>query len=186
MPKTLIVARYYAKEQAAIDQLSVELEGVSAKLAELEEEHGGEEGAFAELDKVNKATVAARLKEIKGDKEAKDEAAVLNEWVKLNGEEAGLKKRLKDGESELDAKAYAHYEKLTRAEIKMLVVDSKWLNALNIDIHNETKRISEELAQRVKELAERYDTPLPQMTNRFAEIEGKVERHLKNMGFAWS
>ena len=38
---------------------------------ELEEEHGGEEGAFAELDKVNKANVTARLKEIKGDKDAK-------------------------------------------------------------------------------------------------------------------
>ena len=78
-PKPLIVARYFAKEQAAIDQLAAELESVTAKLAELEEEHGGEEGAFSELDKVNKANVTARLKEIKGDKEAKDEAAVLND-----------------------------------------------------------------------------------------------------------
>ena len=44
---------------------------------ELEEEQGGEEGAFADLDKVSKANVAARLKEIKGDKEAKDEAAAF-------------------------------------------------------------------------------------------------------------
>ena len=35
-------------------------------MTELEEEHGGEEGAFSELDKVNKANVTARLKEIKG------------------------------------------------------------------------------------------------------------------------
>src|SRR4029077_14628559 len=52
IPKPLIVARYYAKEQAAIDQLANELESVAAKLAELEEEHGGEDGPFAELDKV--------------------------------------------------------------------------------------------------------------------------------------
>ena len=100
IPKALIVARYYAKEQAAIDQLAAELEGVTAKLAELEEEHGGEEGAFAELDKVNKANVAARLKEIKGDKEAKDEAAVLSDWLKLNTDEADLKKQLKDAEAD--------------------------------------------------------------------------------------
>jgi type I restriction enzyme M protein len=56
VPKPLIVARYFAEEQAAIDQLAAELEGVIAKLAELEEEHGGEDGAFAELDKVNKPT----------------------------------------------------------------------------------------------------------------------------------
>ena len=78
VPKPLIVARYFAKEQAAIDKLAAELESVTAQMTELEEEHGGEEGAFSELDKVNKANVTARLKEIKGDKEAKDEAAVLN------------------------------------------------------------------------------------------------------------
>ncbi len=105
VPKALIVARYFAKEQAAIDQLDAELEGVTARMAELEEEHGGEEGAFSELDKVNKANVTARLKEIKGDKDAKDEAAVLNDWLKLNDEEADLKKQLKDAEAALDAKA---------------------------------------------------------------------------------
>ena len=52
---------------------------------------------------MNKANVTARLKEIKGDKEAKDEAAVLNEWLKLNDEEADLKKKLKDAEAALDA-----------------------------------------------------------------------------------
>ena len=47
----------------------------------MDEEHGGEDGAFADLDKVNKANVIARVKEIKGDKDAKDEAAVLNDHV---------------------------------------------------------------------------------------------------------
>jgi len=40
-------------------------------LAELEEEHGGDEGAFSELDKVTKANVTARLKEIKDDPESR-------------------------------------------------------------------------------------------------------------------
>ena len=44
-------------------------------MTEMEEEHGGDEGAFSELEKVNKANVIARLKEIKGDKEAEEEAA---------------------------------------------------------------------------------------------------------------
>ena len=185
VPKALIVARYFAKEQAAIDQLAAELEGVTARLTELEEEHGGEEGAFAELDKVNKANVTARLKEIKGDKEAKDEAAVLNEWLKLSDEEADLKKRLKEAEAALDAKAYAKYPKLTEAEIKTLVVDDKWLAALDAAIHGEMDRVSQQLTQRVKELAERYETPLPQMVSRVAELEAKVNRHLERMGFSW-
>jgi type I restriction enzyme M protein len=186
LPKPLIVARYYAKEQAAIDQLAVELESVTAKLAEMEEEHSGEDGAFADLDKVNKANVAAQLKAIKGDKEAKDEAAVLNDWLKLNAEEADLKKRLKDAEAELDAKAYAHYPKLAETEIKALVVDDKWLTALDAAIHGEMDRVSQHLTRRVKELAERYETPLPEMVSCVAELEAKVNRHLEKMGFSWT
>ncbi len=44
------------------------------------------------LDKVAKAKVSARLKEIKGDKDAKDEAAVLKRWLELSESEAALKR----------------------------------------------------------------------------------------------
>jgi type I restriction enzyme M protein len=116
--KPLVVARYYSKEQAVIDQLNADLESVTARMTELEEEHGGEEGAFADFDKVNRAKVTAQLKEIRGDKEAKAEAAVLNDWLKLNTDEAQLKKHIKDAEAALDAKAYAHYQRLTEARDK--------------------------------------------------------------------
>jgi type I restriction enzyme M protein len=185
IPKPPIVARYYAKQQAAIDQLTADLEAITAILAELEEEHGGDDGAFSELDKVNKVNVAALLKEINADKEAKDEAAVLNQWLKLNDEESDLKKRLKDAEVDLDANALAKYPKLTEAEIKVLVVGDKWLAALDTAIHDEMDRISQALTQRVKELAERYETPLPRMVSRVADLENKVNRDLKRMGFAW-
>ena len=185
IPKPLIVARYYAKEQAKIDTLAAELEGVTARLAELEEEQSGDEGAFSELDKVNKANVTARLKEIKGDKEAKEEAAALNEWLKLNIEEGELKKTFKDAEADLDAKAYAHYPNLTEDEIKSLVVEEKWLNTLHATIYDEMERVSQSLTQRVKELAERYETPLPQMNSRVDDLEAKVNRHLEKMGFSW-
>jgi type I restriction enzyme M protein len=183
VPKSLIVARYFSKEQEAIDKLAAELESTTARMTELEEEQGGEEGAFSELDKVNKANVTARLKEIKGDREAKDEAAALNNWLKLSNEEANLKKLLKEAESLLDSKAYYYYPKLTEDDIKTLVVEDKWLSALDTAIHGEMDRISQSLAQRVKELAERYETPMPQMTERVAELEEKVNRHLERMGF---
>ncbi len=110
---------------------------------------------------------------------------MLNDWLKLNSDEADLKKRLKELDAALDAKAYAHYPKLTEAEIKTLVVDDKWLAALDRDIHGEMDRISQALTRRVKELAERYETPLPRMAGRVAELEAKVNRHLERMGFAW-
>lgn len=155
IPKSLIVARYFAKDQAAIDQLAAELESVTARLDEMEEEHGGEDGAFAELDKVNKANVAARLKEIKGDRELKDEAAVLNDWLNFSDQEGDLKKRLKEAEATLDAA-----------------------------IHGDMDRVSQQLTRRVKELAERYETSLPKLNDRVFELEDRVNRHLGRMGFA--
>jgi type I restriction enzyme M protein len=183
VPKPLIVSRYFAKEQEAIDKLAAELESVTASMTELEEEHGGEEGVFSELEKVNKANVSARLKDIKGDREAKEEAAILNDWLKLSNEEADLKKRLKEAESLLDSKVYYYYPKLAEEDVKTLVVEDKWLSSLDTAIHGEMDRISQSLTQRVKEIAERYETPMPQMTDHVAELEEKVNRHLERMGF---
>jgi type I restriction enzyme M protein len=185
IPKPLIVARYFAEEQKANDQFVAELETVAAKRVELEEEYEGEEGLLSELEKVNKANVTVRLKEIKGDKESADEAAVLNNWLKLNSQEADLKKALKEAEADLDASVFAKYPTLSEVEIKTLVVDDKWLAALDAAIHGEMDRISLALTQRVKELGERYETPMPQMQSRVVELEEKVSGHLEEMGFVW-
>ncbi len=186
VPKALIVARYFAKEQAAIDQLTADLDSTVAQITELEEEHSGDEAVFGGFDKINKANVAERLKEIKGDKDAADEAEVLDTWLKLSATEADMKRRLKEQDAALDAAAYAHYPKLSAAEVQTLVVDDKWLATLSTAIHGEMDRISQRLTQRVKELAERYETPMPQMASRVSELEAKVNQHLAKMGFAWN
>ncbi len=186
VPKALMVAGYFAAEQQAITKLEVELESITAQMIEMEEEHGGEEGALSELDKVNKANVTARLKEIQNGQAANEEAEVLNAWLKLSNQETDLKRTLKDAEADLDAKAYAKYPTLTEAEIQTLVVDDKWLAALDAAIHGEMDRISQSLTLRVKELAERYETPVPQQVSKVAELEQAVNCHLKQMGFSWN
>ena len=184
IPKELLVARYFIEEQAALDQLATELEGVIVRLAELEEEHSGEDGAFAELDKVNKGNVTARLKEIVGEADSQDEAAVLDNWLECSKEETALKKRVKDADMALDAHAYAHYPNLTATEIQTLAVDDKWLAALGIAIRGEMDRVGQELTERVTELADRYETPMPEIVKRVIDLEAKVSRHLETMGFA--
>lgn len=183
LPKQLIVERYFAKQQTAIREQETALENIAAQMAEMEEEHGGDDGAFAELDKVNKANVSTRLKEIKGDKEAMDEAKALQAWLKLATQEAELKKNLKDAEAELDALAYATYPTLGEADIKTLVVENKWMAAISAAVHGEMDRISQTLTQRIKELAERYESTLPALTAEVARLSEKVAAHLKKMGF---
>jgi type I restriction enzyme M protein len=183
VPKELMVARYFAAEQTEIESQQADLEAVTAQMEELEEEHGGDEGAFAELEKVNKANITARIKEIKGDNEAKEEEQVLKDWLKLNDRQAALKKTIKDAEVLLDRLVSDRYPTLTEGEIKVLVVDDKWLARIGAAVADEIDRVSQGLTQRVKVLAQRYEVPLPELVSRVAELEARVAGHLAKMGF---
>ena len=185
IPKPYIVARYFAKEQAALDEKQAELEAAATALAELEEEHGGEEGYLGALEKVAKAEVSARLKEIKGDKGAKDEIAVLKRWLELAESETALKREVREQDAALDKLAYEKYPALTLAEIKTLVVDDKWMAHLSAAVQGELDRVSQILTGRVRELAERYATPLPKLNAEVEALGAKVEEHLKKMGASW-
>lgn len=49
VPKHILVGRYFDKEQAALDALNVQLEAVNARLEELAEEHGGDDGVLKDV-----------------------------------------------------------------------------------------------------------------------------------------
>ncbi len=169
--------------------MQAELEAATAGLAELEEEHGGEEGVFGALDKIGRAEVNARLREIKGltatDQDAKDEAVVLERWLGLAEREAAGKRAVKEQEAALDKLAYEKCPALTDAEIKTLVVDDKWMAHLAAEVQGELERVSQTLTSRIRELAERYATPLPQLTEEVATLAARVEEHLAKMGASW-
>ena len=60
MPKPFIVARYFAKEQAALDRLQEEIDTVTAEITELREEHGQEGGVLHEVTSRAAADTAQR------------------------------------------------------------------------------------------------------------------------------
>ncbi|APW58607.1 Type I restriction enzyme EcoKI M protein [Paludisphaera borealis] len=188
VPKPLIVARYFAGDQATLDEMIASKESLTNQLNAVEEEHSGEEGVFAEMEKVTLANVRARLKELarEGGALSEDEEGVLTEYLSLCTQEGLLGKQIAEAEKKLDAAAYAKYRELTEADVKTLVIDDKWLATLDRDIHGEMDRISQGLTRRLRELAQRYDIPLPAVTLRVAEFEAKVNGHLERMGFAWS
>jgi type I restriction enzyme M protein len=186
VPKALLVRQLFAGDLELIEALRAQLEEASSRLAELEEEHSGDEGAFSELDKINKAAVNARIKEIRKDPEAAEELAVLHEWLELSEEEAATKKALKAAEAELDDQAYVRYDSLTDAEVRELVVEGKWLASLEQAVASEVERVSQALTGRLKELGERYGEALPAISERVEKLETKVAGHLERMGFAWN
>jgi len=183
IPKPLIVARYFAGEQAACDAKQAELDAANASQTELEEEHSGEDAAFAGYDSITAAAVKERIREIGKDPDYADELKVLKQWLGYSEQIAALKKKLKELDAALDTLAYEQYAKLSGAEIKTLVVDDKWMARLAAAVQGELDRVSQTLTSRIRELAERYATPLPQLVDEVEMLAARVDAHLKKMGF---
>lgn len=286
VPKPLIVARYFAEEQAAIEALQAELEGVTVSLDELIEEHGGEEGVLKDvsskadaqeaykqavlllwheedelsfiayhasidtayecaiqLQELSDQSYLSVLRTAKGKltlKAIKDRLTTLSggeehtvlsdyletekkqkkankkaeelfkaaadrflaqiaeeplpeklydlhatvRYLKLVDQQATLKAEIKEAEATLDQLAYEKYPQLTQDEVKTLVVNDKWLTTLDIAIQGELDRVSQSLAGRIYQLAERYAVPLPKLVDEVNRLAARVEGHLRKMGAA--
>ncbi|WP_445940827.1 type I restriction-modification system subunit M [Pseudomonas sp.] len=188
LPPELIVRRYYAVEAAAITELEAKRDAISRELEELDEEQGGEDGPLAEgktdKGKLTAASVKARLKAIKHDLDSDEERYALEQCLALIEREAEASKKVKAAQKVLDAKVQGHYAKLSEAELKTLVVDDKWLPTLQADVQTELDRVSQALSSRIRQLAERYATPLPALNAEVEALAAKINAHLAKMGFA--
>ncbi len=190
VPGELMLERFFQAEKQHIGNLEAEKESISAQMEEMKEEHSGEDGLLEEVknDKGNitKALVLKRQKEIKDDTDAAEERKVLKAYAKLINKEAETIKQIRIAVNELDTKVLERYAPLTEDEIKTLVADDKWMASIEKAVKSEMERISQRLTQRIKELAERYETPLPQHNKTVGDLEEKVKGHLEKMGFLWN
>jgi type I restriction enzyme M protein len=117
--------------------------------------------------------------------DAADERQELQAFLSLLEHEAVLSSRIKAAQEALIVKVAAKYEQLTESDIKTLVVDDKWIATLATVVHGEFDRVSQTLTGRIRELTERYESPLPQIVNEVAALSAKVDEHLMKMGSTW-
>lgn len=192
IPAALLIDRYLAAERAAVAELEAELAGIEQQLDEKLEEGSGEDGLLAEViegegdkQKITAKAVKARLKEIGRDPDYAEEREALEEYAALLEESAETKLRLKAAESDLEAKLAAKYPTLTEQEIKVVAVDDKWLATIAAAVEGELDRVSQTLTGRIRQLAERYATPLPALIDSVASLANRVDEHLKKMGAVW-
>lgn len=192
IPAPILIARYFLAERDAIEALEAKLAEVEQQLQEMMEENSGEEGLLAEViegegdkQKITAKAVKARLKEIGKDPDYADERKALQDYAALLDKQNDVKGKLKAAQDDLEAKLDAKYPKLTEEEIKTLTVDDKWLANLADAVQGELDRVSQTLTGRIRQLAERYATPLPQLTGEVATLASRVEKHLTKMGAVW-
>ena len=192
VPSPILVARYFVAELDAIEALHNELATLEQQLDEMREENSGEDGLLAEViegegdkQKIAAKAVKARLKEIGKDSPYADERATLKAYAGLLKQQTEAKAKFKAAQEDLDKKIDAKYPMLTEAEIKTLAVDDKWLARISAAVQSELDRVSQTLSGRIRQLAERYATPLPKLTNDVESLAARVEKHLKKMGVMW-
>lgn len=186
IPVSLIIKTYFEKEQKSINGLNSTLEQVGVDMDALKDEYGGDEGLLSEVidnDKISKASVLKRIKEIKNSADDAEELVVLEKYAALFEKESDTKKAIKDAQIDLEKKVLKKYPTLSIDEIKTLVVLDKWMNELSTRILSEVDRLSQTLASRVKELAERYAKPMPEIVEEIEDLKKIIEGHLKKMGF---
>ena len=191
IPPALMVAKFFSDEQAVIDKLQTKCDASTQELEAYIEEHAVEDGllieATTDTGKVTKATVAARLKQATSAevKIEAEEIKALKAVKKLIEQEAANKKAVKAAQEVLDQQVFDQYPQLRIEEIKTLIVDDKWQATLQGSIIAEIERITQQLANRIKALEERYSIPMPNLVNNVTELSDKVDGHLKKMGLAW-
>jgi type I restriction enzyme M protein len=193
IPPALIIARYFAEQQAEIQTLQARQEQIAQELEQFIEEHSGEEGVLEDVKtdagKVTKTNVNKRLRELRGfaelDADLDDERAILTRCLALMDDEAAASRAVKEAQEALDQAVLLKYPALSEAEIKQLVIYDKWLASLAVQVQGEVERVTQTLAGRIKTLEERYDDPLPRLNAQVSELSARVAGHLQRMGLAW-
>jgi len=112
-----------------------------------------------------------------------EERTILRQYLALSEQEATASTALKAAQESLMEKVIQQYARLTEDDIQTLVVDDKWLATLAAAVQGELDRVSQTLTGRIRQLAERYATPLPQLTAEVATLAARVGEHLTKMGF---
>ena len=189
IPKSLVEAAFFATERAKIDEAQAVVDETQSRLDEITEEHNAEDGVLSDClndkDAVDMKAVSAKLKELQKTAPDSEEYRVLLEYTGLCDKVKKYSKIVKELNAALDEACKAKYAELTMDEIKELLVNRKWYYTIFEGIKALYVTTSHEIAGRIAELAERYETPLPELEKSVEDYEAKVKAHLERMGFKW-
>lgn len=129
IPPELVVARYFADEQAKVDRLTAAYEEASRAVEEYTEDHAVEDGLLADAmddGKISKRLASKRLEAAQYEEPDPEEIRALERLIKLYDDEAAVKWAAKEAQDALDLAVLRKYGDLTEPEVKQLVLDDKW------------------------------------------------------------
>ena len=197
IPRAILDRVYFEAEVAAIEKQRGEKERTAAdfdEFVEAETEEGGvlfeyvtkAEDEKEEDDakvKLEKKRLAADYKKLKREKPQDEETERLGKYFDLEKAKKQAAKKLKELESDLEGKEREKYPVLTLDELKDLIVNSKWKLSVGGRVSALFTAVSNCLAERVIELAERYEQTWDELDAEGDALEKTVKGHLAEMGY---
>ena len=132
---------------------------------------------------IKAADVKRLIKNAKLEGKGAADVKILKLWLSLSKEKGTLSTKLKKKRQELTVAVVKKYGELTEEEIKMLVVEKKWLTTIVGACETLMQSITHRIATEVTALAERYQNTMPKLQLDVANYEHEVNTYLKEMGF---
>lgn len=190
LPVSVVLAEYFSVETAEIVKLSELIDRKQADMDDLVEQNTevfaiGDDDEQEENKEVSvkAADVKAAIKNAKKDGTSEENVKLLQQWIALSNEKDALNKSLKEKRSQLTDAVVAKYSVLTEDEIKMLVVERKWLASVISGCKALMQNVTHRISNDITALVERYETTLSETTNAINDLEKEVLASLQEMGF---
>ena len=185
VPPSLIVAHYFADDQAKVDQLNAELEAATAAVTEHAEEFGVDDALLTEAtnDKgaYTKQLLAALIREAKATND-EETLECAKEALARFDKETAAKKAAKQAQADLDLATLKKYGDLTEDDVKQLVLEEKWQAAITSRVVGQVEALTFGLVERINSLGERYAATVSELEASLTAIDAKVRSHLADMG----
>ena len=189
IPKAIIEKVFFAEERKKIDDAQAIVDETQNRLDEFVEENMGDDGVLGEYlndkDAIDTKAVNAKLKELKKTAQDSEEYKILLTYTELSANVKEYTKIVKELNAALDEAEKAKYAELTIEEVKELLVNHKWYYTIFDGISELYSATSHNMANRISELANRYESTLPSLEKEVEKYEAKVKSHLERMGFSW-
>lgn len=184
LPVPIVIDEFFSEKKhiiSAAEELLTQQETALAELLEEQAENYLDEDNFIDC-KISDTNVKKRLKVLDKKNDA-EEIGILQKYLSLKSDISLNKKIIKELKYDLLTALIVKYGNLSEKEIKHLVIDKKWFASLCERLEGEMQRISQQLTTKVTALAERYAQTLSEIDSEIADLEAKVNAHLKQMGY---
>ena len=172
-----------------MEELKSELESVSDEIQIMEEENSVDDDLLSEgrnaEGKMTKKVIRKRIKVISKNAEFKEEIEALQQYLKLMDKETGITSDMNSTKKLLDKRLREKFIALNEEEIKECVIENKWFTGLETLLNDEVSQLFNKLSDQIREIEDRYATPLPELSNTSNELTERVEGHLRELGFKW-